>query len=74
MTDDRRIRLAFRRFLENGLAAGDVRSDVDLDTLNEIVVGAWYSIFLSWVHVEDYPLCERAASAARFLAGTICTP
>jgi len=74
VTDDRRIRLAFRRFLENGLAAGEVRSDVDLDTLNEIVVGAWYSMFLSWVHFEDYPLRERAASAAAFLAASITVP
>jgi AcrR family transcriptional regulator len=73
-TDDRRVRLAFRRFLQNGLEAGDVRTDVDLDTLNEVVVGAWYSMFLSWVHFEDYPLRERASSAARFLASTICVP
>jgi AcrR family transcriptional regulator len=72
VSDDRRMRLAFRNFLVSGLQAGEVRPDVELDTLNDIVVGAWYSIFLSWVHVEDYPLRERAASAARFLASTIC--
>ena len=72
--DDRRIRLAFRRILEDGFAAGEVRGDVHLDTLTEVVVGTWYSMFLSWVHFDDYPLRERASSAARFLAGTLVGP
>lgn len=72
--DDRRIRLAFRRILEDGLATGEIRADVDLDTLTEVVVGSWYSMFLSWVHFDDYPLRERASSAARFLAGALVAP
>ena len=72
--DDRRIRLAFRRILEDGLAAGELRADVDLETLTEVVVGSWNSIFLSWVHVDGYPLRERAASAGRFLAGALALP
>jgi AcrR family transcriptional regulator len=73
-SDDRRIRLAFRSVLEDGLSAGDVRDDVDLDTLAEVVVGTWYSMFMSWVHYDDYPLRERAASAARFLAASVAAP
>jgi len=69
--DDRRIRLAFRRILEDGLAAGEVREGIDLDTLTDVVVGTWYSMFLSWVHFDDYPLRKRASSAARFLADTL---
>lgn len=72
--DDRRIRIAFRRILEDGVAAGEVGPDVDLDTLADVVVGTWYSMFLSWVHFDDYPLRERASSAARFLAGTLAGP
>ncbi len=74
VTDDRRIRLAFRRFLDEGRAAGDVRDDVDLDTLTEVVVGTWYSMFLSWIHFDDYPLRERASAAAHFLASTFAAP
>ena len=37
-------------------------------------MGTWYSMFLSWVHFDDYPLRERAAAAARFLAGTLGAP
>ena len=72
--DDRRIRIAFRRVLEDGLASGEVRDDVDLETLTEVVVGSWNSMFLSWVHVDGYPLRERAASAGRFLAGALAVP
>jgi hypothetical protein len=31
-------------------------------------------MFLSWVHVNGYPLRERAASAGRFLAGALAMP
>lgn len=72
--DDRRIRIAFRRVLEDGVAAGEIEEAVDLDTLCDVVVGTWYSIFLSWVHFDGYPLRERASSAARFLAGTLAGP
>lgn len=65
--DDQRLRATFRRMLEAGRASGEVRSDEDLDTLNEVFVGTWYAMFLSWAHSESYPLCERAASTARFL-------
>jgi len=70
-SDDRRIRLAFRGLLEDGVARGELRGDVDADTLLEVVVGAWYSMFFSWVHFDDYPLRERATRAARFLAQSL---
>ena len=43
----------------------------EFDTLCEIVVGSWYSVYLSWVHFDDYPLRERASHVARFLAGML---
>ena len=69
--DDRRIRTAFRVILEDGARAGDLRDGVDLDTLTDVVVGTWYSMFLSWVHFDDYPLRERASSVARLLANAL---
>ena len=69
--DDRRIRLAFRRILEDGLASGEVRADVDLETLTEVVVGSLNTISLSCVHVDDYPLRARAASRGLYLAGAL---
>ena len=72
--DDRRIRLAFRKFLDEGLAAAEVRDDEEIETLVEVVVGIWYSLFLSWVRIDGYPLRERAAAVSRFLARTISAP
>jgi len=72
--DDRLMRMAFRDFLAEGIEGGELRSDVDLDTLTEVVVGSWYSLFLSWVHHADYPMRERASAVARFLARTLTDP
>jgi AcrR family transcriptional regulator len=74
VTDDRRVRQAFRLFLEAGRKSGDVRPDVEIDTLVDVVVGSWYAMFLSWVHFEDYPLRERVSAAAKFLATTLTAP
>lgn len=71
--DDQRLRAMFRKMLEDGQASGEVRTDEDLDTLNEVFVGTWYSMFLSWVHSPDYPLRARAAATARFL-GRVLAP
>lgn len=69
--DDRRIRRAFGQLLEDGRVAAELRDDVDPQTLLEVVVGAWYSMFFGWVHDDAYPLRERAGKAARFLAGML---
>jgi AcrR family transcriptional regulator len=69
--DDRKTRLLFRRFLEDGLAASEVREDESIDTLIEVVLGTWYSLFLSWVRIDGYPLRERAAAVSGFLSQTI---
>ncbi len=73
-TSDQRMRVMFRRLLEDGRAAGELRDDEALETLLEIVVGAWYSMFMSWVHFDGYPLAERAAATSRFLAHTLSVP
>jgi len=69
--DDRRIRLAFRQFLDEGLAADEVRDDEEVDTLLEVIVGTWYSVFLGWVRIDGYPLRKRALSVSRFLARSL---
>ena len=69
--DDRKTRLLFRRFLDDGLVASEIRQDETIDTLVEVVVGTWYSLFLSWVRIDGYPLRERAAAVSGFLARTL---
>lgn len=65
--DDQRLRDPFRKLLEDSRKAGELRDDEDLETLAEVFVGTWYSLFLSWVHFDDYPLRERARATGRFL-------
>lgn len=69
--DDRRIRLSFRILLQDGLSASEIREDEEIDTLVEVVVGSWYSLFLSWVRIDGYPLRERARAVSGFLARTL---
>ena len=72
--DDRRIRLSFRKFLDDGLAASEIREDEEIDTLVEVMVGSWYALFLSWVRTDGYPLRKRAAAVSGFLARTLSAP
>ena len=69
--NDRRIRTMFQTFLQEGQAASQIRSDVSLDVLTEVFVGTWYSMFLSWVHFDGYPLRDRATATGRFLADSL---
>ncbi|MAG31332.1 MAG: hypothetical protein CL908_10645 [Deltaproteobacteria bacterium] len=64
---DRRLHAIFRSFLESGVTRGDVREQ-ELDALTEIVLGAYTSIILGWVHFDDYPVTERSDAVARLLS------
>lgn len=65
---DRRFHAAFESFLAEGVARGQVRADVPIETLAEIVGSTFANMTLNWVHLEAYPIRERANAAARFLA------
>lgn len=71
-TQMRFVRDAFRSFLADG-REGPAATD-DLETLTEIVVGAFYALMLNWVSLEDYPLRQRSAAAGRFLADAVGRP
>ncbi|MDJ0853345.1 MAG: TetR/AcrR family transcriptional regulator [Myxococcota bacterium] len=68
---DRRFHAAFEAFLRRGVEEGRVRDDVPVETLADVVSSTYASLSLSWVHFDDYPVRERAAAAARFLAGAL---
>jgi len=68
---DRRFHVAFESFLRRGIEAGRVRSDVPVGTLADVVSSTFASMSLSWVHFDESPMVERAATAARFLASTL---
>lgn len=68
---DRRFHAAFEAFLAEGVARGQVRRDVPIETLAEIVGSTFANMTLNWVHLEHYPIAERARAAARFLAESL---
>lgn len=67
----RRLHDAFGALIREGRAAGEVASDHDDEVLTEMVLGAFYALMFGWVHLEGYPLRERATAASRFLADSI---
>ena len=69
-----RFHRVFRRFIEEGRDAGELREDLSLDTITIIVFGVWDRLFTAALVVDDYPLRERASEAARFLAESLCDP
>jgi len=68
---DRLFHAAFEAFISHCVARGLVRSDVPVETLADVVAATFSSLALSWVHFDDYPVRERASTAARFLAGAL---
>jgi len=70
---DRRLHLIFRSFFEAGVTRGDVRED-ELDALTEIVLGAYTSIALGWVHFDDYPVRERCDAVSLLLSRILTHP
>lgn len=58
----------FGPLLQDGREAGDVRTDLDLEFLTEMTVGAFSAVMLNWVSMRDYPLRDRFRTTAAFLA------
>lgn len=57
----------FEIFLEDGVVRGDVRSDVLLSLLAEVLSGAYVEILVTWLIEPDYPLLARLDAAADVL-------
>ncbi len=68
---DRRYHSAFERYITESVARGRVRDDVPVETLADIVASMVFSLSLSWVHFEDFPIRERSLAAANFLAASL---
>jgi AcrR family transcriptional regulator len=63
----RRMHDAFEALVRDGVESGEFGSVHDLETLTEMVQGAFYVLMFSWANLESYPLRARAGAAARFL-------
>jgi AcrR family transcriptional regulator len=67
----RKLHDAFRRLIEEGMAAGDVARRHKVETVTEMVIGAFYVLMFDWAYLDGYPLRERAKAAAKFLGEAI---
>ena len=63
----RRLHQAFEALVREGIAAGDLSERYEVETLAEMVQGAFYVLMFNFAHLADYPLRRLAAAAARFL-------
>ncbi|MBS0366518.1 MAG: TetR/AcrR family transcriptional regulator [Proteobacteria bacterium] len=62
-----RMHRAVRAILADGVARGEVRRDIALPVLAEMVAGIYISILHNWRAAANYPLDSRLRSAASFL-------
>jgi AcrR family transcriptional regulator len=67
----RRLHAAFRGLVEDGLAQGDVTRRHDPQALTELVLGAYYVLIFNYANLDDFPVREHAAAAARVLADAL---
>jgi AcrR family transcriptional regulator len=67
----RRLHAAFASVVEVGVAQGDVTRRHDIQTLTELILGAYYVLIFNYANLEDFPVRERAHAAARALADAL---
>lgn len=67
----RRLHGAFSGIVEAGIARGDVTRRHDVQTLTELILGAYYVLIFNYANLEGFPVRERAHAAARALADTL---
>jgi AcrR family transcriptional regulator len=67
----RRLHAAFAALLRDGVRAGDVTGAYPVAVLSEVVVGAFTTLMLNWLAIDDYPVRARASAMARFLADAL---
>ena len=68
---DRSFHGAFEVFLRKAAEDGRVRSDVPPETLADLVSSAYATMYLSWVHIPDFPVRARGESLAKLLGSAL---
>jgi len=59
---------AFQSLVQGGFERGDIDARHDVETITELLMGAYYTLTFNWAYLPDYPVRERALATARFLA------
>jgi AcrR family transcriptional regulator len=65
---------AFLALVQDSLDRGDIDPRHDVETLTELLMGAYYTLTFNWAYLPDYPIRERALATARFLAEQAAPP
>lgn len=63
---------AFVSFVSESVAAGRVRADIPAETLADLLASAYSAMALSWVHMPEFPVRDRARAMADLLDETLC--
>jgi len=67
----RRVHDAFAALVEEGLREDTLPETHDVETLTNVILGAFYSLMFNWAHVDAYPIRTQAEATARFLADSL---
>ena len=70
----RRLYTAFEELVREGISAGEFDKRHSVETLTEMVVGAFYSLMFNWANLDSYPIKERAERIAHFLVEASTPP
>jgi len=62
---------AFASIVKEGLLAGDLTRRHSVETLTEMLMGAFYVLMFNWANLDHYPLRERARETALFLTDSM---
>ena len=69
--DISRLQAAFGGLLRDGQRSDEVRTDLPIDFLTEMTLGAFSAVMTRWVNFSGYPLKDRLALAAAFLGDAV---
>lgn len=62
---------AFAAFIRQAVMSGRVRADVAVETLADLLASAYSAMALSWVHMPEFPVRDRARAIANLLGETL---
>lgn len=65
---------AFLALVRSGFEQGDIDPGHDVETLTELLMGAYYTLTFNWAYLPDYPVRERALATVRFMIGATASP
>jgi AcrR family transcriptional regulator len=67
----RQLNAAFETIVEAGVAQGDVTRRHDVETLAELLLGAYYVLIFNYANLEGFPIRKRAHAAARVVSDAL---